>query len=439
MPGIAHTVVNNALTLGLSTLEWTKSKDGTYLKWAVEKVEGPAKYTLETRLCQTVLKVGDSCLTVADNTIESALNTSTFKNCEALVKTTYCNKLRPAVGFVANTTSCVTTPVGKVYLGTLTIADRQIDYFLPGDDSEKKVATPTIIGLAVKVSRRTGRRVYVAKEWTVTKVTQVSNGVLYTLKQAHPTNVKQNVTALCWMALVNADKLVDRYLPDPSDQSPQPSGPVSLTSKIVRRSAKRAGAAVRAAATAVRRSPAAFKSAARSAFNSVKAARSRAASAAAAIASYDYRGAASALVTYDYRGAAASRALAIVNAADQKLQSYRLTAALRSFVAQRFGGLVRSLLRLRTPAPSVPAPAPAAQLPAPPAPAQPATIKPATPAPEETPTAAPEETPAPVPSADQDASEQPQQEARQPVAPQAASNPRSGRHARSNGARVASE
>jgi hypothetical protein len=50
MPGIANAVVNNALTLGLSTLEWTKSKNGTYLKWAVEKVEGPAKYTLETRL-----------------------------------------------------------------------------------------------------------------------------------------------------------------------------------------------------------------------------------------------------------------------------------------------------------------------------------------------------------------------------------------------------
>ena len=358
MPGIAHSAVNSALSLGISTLEWTKSKDGSYLKWAVEKVEAPAKYTLESRLGQTVLKVSDSCLTLADNTIESALNTSTFKSCEALVKTTYSNKLRPVVtntaGVVVNTTSRVTTPVGKIYFAALAIADRQVDYFLPGDKNETQ-SKPTIIGLTRKVTRRTGRRIYVAKEWTVTKVTNVSNGVMFTVKQAHPVNVVKNVKALYWIVLVRADNLVDSWLPDSEDHSPQPQGPVSLASKIVRRSVKRTAAGVRAAATAIRKLPSTFKAVARSAVASAKAARSRTVAAVSALVSYDYRSAASSIVTYDYRSAASSRALAILSAADRTLQRYRLTAALRNFVEARFGFLVRSLLRARPAAERIPA------------------------------------------------------------------------------------
>ena len=363
MPGIAHAVVNNALNLGFTTLEWTKSKDGTYLKWAVEKVEGPAKSTLETRLCKTVLKVGDSCLTLADNTIESALNTSTYKTCEALVKTTYSNKLKPAVtntaGVVATTTNRVTTPVAKVYVRTLEIANRQVDYFLPGDVNEAK-SNLSIIGLATKVTGRTGRRIYFAKEWTVTKVKNVSNGVVYTVKQAHPVNVKNNVYSLCWMVLVRADNIVDSFLPDADDHSPQPKGPISLGSKIVRRSAKRTAAGIRAAATAVRTSPATFKAAARSALSTAKALPRRVADSA------------SAAIAYDYRGAASSRALSVVTAADSALQRYRLTAPIRDLVVVRFGGLVRRLLNLRSPV--TPAPPLPAQLPAPaPAEEEPAT------------------------------------------------------------------
>jgi hypothetical protein len=360
MPGIAHAVVNNALTLGLNTLEWTKSKDGTYMKWAVEKVEGPAKCTLETRLCKTVLKVGDSCLTLADNTIESALNTSTFKTCEALVKTTYSNKLKPAVtntaGVVVTTTNRVTTPVAKIYVGTLAIADRQVDYFLPGDRTETSI-TPTVVGLVRKVTRRTGRRIYVAKEWTVTKVGNVSNGVVFAVKQAHPVNVKKNVTALCWMALVRADQFVDCYLPDPSDTTPPPKGPISLGSKVVRRGAKRTAASARAAASAIRKSPTTFKAAARNAVTSARALHD----------SLHRRATASAraIVSYDYRAAASSRALSVVSAADRSLQRNRATAALRDFVVARLGGLVRRLLNMRTP---VAAPVPA-QLPPLPQPA----------------------------------------------------------------------
>jgi hypothetical protein len=380
MPGIAHNVVNNALSYGLDTLEWTKKKDGTLLKWAVEKVERPAKYTLETRLCQTALKVGDSCLTLADNTIESALNTSTYKSCEALVKSTS-NKLRPVC---ANTTSCVTTPIGKVYVGTLAIANRQVDYFLPGDNGANG-GSLTIVSLVKKVSRRTGRRVYVAKEWTVSKVSCVANGVVYTVKQAHPVNVKNNVLSLCQFALIRADQLVDRYLPDPEDHSPKPTGPITLTTKVVRRSVKRTVIIIRAAAMAVRNSPATFKAAARSAVGAARAAPARA------------RAAARAVVTYDYRGAAASRALATVSLADRALQRFRLTAALRDFVAARFGLLARLLVQARASA-SSPARSPVAAIAAPPQ-----TPSPPPPPPVEAPAAPAAEhaasSPAPAPAA----------------------------------------
>lgn len=128
-PGLAHEVVNQALALTGRSVEWGKSKPGMF-KSVIERVEGPVNATLSSGPARSVIKVGDRVLTTVDKSIESAMNTSTYKSGEAFVRNQYSNRIVPATNTVTTTvvttTSRVTTPVVNTYMGVLKFADKQV-------------------------------------------------------------------------------------------------------------------------------------------------------------------------------------------------------------------------------------------------------------------------------------------------------------------------
>mmetsp|Transcript_73159 Transcript_73159/g.195101 ORF Transcript_73159/g.195101 Transcript_73159/m.195101 type:complete len:425 (+) Transcript_73159:75-1349(+) len=352
MPGVAHSLVDGAVSYGISTLEWTKSKEGT-LRWVVEKVERPAKFTLETQVGKTAIKVGDSCLNIADRTIDSAINNKVYKSCEALVRNTYSNRVRPAV---VNTTTMVTTPISNAYMGVLTLMDRQVEFWLPASAEDTKTGQMSLVSIASKASKRTGRRIYIVKKWTITQVSAVSDSVVRSVKLLHPSNVHKQIREICWLALVNTDNFVDRYLPDAEDTEAA-KGPTTLVAKVVRRAVKKGKGAIVATAIAVKKSPETFKAAGKYAVSTIRAAPAR------------LRSTASAVISYDYRGAATARITSLATFADELLKRHKLTLAARNFAVNRLGSLVRRLLRLEverpiaTPLVTAPVPAPAARRP----------------------------------------------------------------------------
>ena len=117
---VAHDVVNYGLTAGKDALKYSKSQPGV-IKWTVEKVEGPVTSVLGSKIGQTAIKVSDRAITVADGTIDSAMNTGAYKSTSRIVKATYANRVQPviknrivpATKAVKRTVACTTTDPAK--------------------------------------------------------------------------------------------------------------------------------------------------------------------------------------------------------------------------------------------------------------------------------------------------------------------------------------
>ena len=340
MPGLAHQAFTTCLTYGVSTLENIKKKEGSTLKWAVDTIEVPARYTLDTRIAQTLIKAGDRCLHVADGGIETAMNSSTFKTCEAVVKNTYNQRLQPAIKntttCVSNTTHRVTHPIGLAYGNTMAIADRQVEWLLP--DPEVGVKARSLKEVTTKVVRRTGRRVKVVSNWTTAKAVAVKHTVCDTLDQARPSNIKKRVSSLLYRLILNADALVESYLPDTEDVKVTPKGPSEIVLKISRRSSKRAISGVRAVAAVIRNAPQKLNKSVRSYVNSGRTIKNQ-------------------IVSYDYIGRARSTSTALVHSTDELLLKYRVTSAICNFLQSRFETFLAPLIPRLFTDPATPPPA----------------------------------------------------------------------------------
>uniref|UniRef100_A0A7S4P3T6 Uncharacterized protein n=1 Tax=Guillardia theta TaxID=55529 RepID=A0A7S4P3T6_GUITH len=259
---LAHQLVDAAISRGKSTVDNLKSKPG-YLKWTVERVEQPVLYVADTNLAKAALKAGDHALTIADQTIDKAMNTHAYKSTHAFVKTTYSTKVQPVIekrivpatnavsSGIATTTSTIVNAPAKTYEATMTFADRQVDYFLPEKDQQlDKDLKKSPVGITLKVSRRTGRRVIAVKN-------RVHKAASWVVDTARPSNVKRQATKTYSNIFSALDGFVDKYLPD--DDKIVAKGPIVLTKKVMTRGKKRGLAAARSAMLAVKTSPQTFK------------------------------------------------------------------------------------------------------------------------------------------------------------------------------------
>lgn len=225
------------------------------------------------------MKAGDHALTIADQTIDKAMNTHAYKSTHAFVKTTYSTKVQPVIekrivpatnavsSGIATTTSTIVNAVSperlpcvsliwhpqpaKTYEATMTFADRQVDYFLPEKDQQlDKDLKKSPVGITLKVSRRTGRRVIAVKN-------RVHKAASWVVDTARPSNVKRQATKTYSNIFSALDGFVDKYLPD--DDKIVAKGPIVLTKKVMTRGKKRGLAAARSAMLAVKTSPQTFK------------------------------------------------------------------------------------------------------------------------------------------------------------------------------------
>ena len=250
---VAHDCVEYGLAVGKTALTSVKSKPGV-IKWAVEKVEGPAVSVLKSKLGQTTLKVADSVVTYADGAVDKALNTGVYKSTSRAVRTTYSDKLVPATvavkKTVSSTTSAVTTPIANAYTGALTYADKTVEYVLPVGDADDKKLPKSIVGISMKLKRRSVKKALATRK-------MVGASVAYYAEQAKPSNVKKNTVALYSKTLASADKLVDAYLPEKDGMVAK--SPVMLVKKTLKRGKTYTVATVKRVATAVKTAPGAFK------------------------------------------------------------------------------------------------------------------------------------------------------------------------------------
>eukprot|EP00960_Hanusia_phi_P052310 761375-Hanusia_phi.AAC.1 len=331
---LAHQLVDAAISRGKSTVDTIKSKPG-YLKWTVERVEQPVLYVADTNLAKAALKAGDHALTIADHTIDKAMNTHAYKSTHAFVKNTYSTKLQPLIdnrivpatnavssGIATTTTTIVTAPV-KTYEATMTFTDRQVEYFLPEqDDKLDKDLKKSPVGITLKLSRRTGRRVVAAKN-------RVHKAASWVVDSAKPSNVKRQAAKTYSNIFSALDGFVDKYLPD--DDKLVAKGPIVLTKKVLTRSKKRGLAAARAAVLAVKTSPQTFK---RFLSDTVKGAKLRIANTYIAtckrVSSF-HQARIQPIVER-----AQSRAIAVVKSTDSVLLKYPLTAKIRNVSVSQF-------------------------------------------------------------------------------------------------------
>jgi len=394
MPGAAHQVANSAISYGKTKVEETK-KAGGYTKWVVETVERPVNYTLDTRVGQSALKVGDYGLTIADRAVDAAM--PTVKAADAIVRprvtavtTTVSNTSKAVSTTVSKTTTAVVTPVANAYTGVVTVADNVVDRVLP-EPEEPKLAPVTAIGVGMKVGRRV--RVRVGRAATRTRkagsycVERTRSGVNYTVErtkatvsyaveQAKPSNIKKNVIGAYDFSLKSLDGFVDKYLPDEDGEVAK--GPVSLGKKVVKRTYRKSLAAVKYAATAVRNSPTTFKNAYKTIstkatkmiMDTTAAIKARA----KALANMKVR---VRVITYKdiepYLLQAQTRSLQTIKATDELLMRYRMTALLRNFAVNRYTLNVAPIVnRIAAPKAAAPAKEEAKAAPAPVSPVKPA-------------------------------------------------------------------
>lgn len=132
---MAHDLVDGAVAVGKDAIAHAKKRSGI-LKWTVGKIEGPATRVLNSKLGKIVLKIGDRAVTVADGTIDRAMNTGVYKTSSHTIKGTY--------------------------RWALELADASVEYVLPPDASDATSPTAvaanekakSLVGLSRKVSKR---------------------------------------------------------------------------------------------------------------------------------------------------------------------------------------------------------------------------------------------------------------------------------------------
>jgi len=265
MPGVATELVNSTLATGKSVLERAKGKDG-YVKWVVEKVEAPAIVVLDSGVGKAALNVGDRVVKFADNTVDTTMNNSVVKNGRKMVKDTYTNRVLPVTTAVSTkvstTTAAVTTPIAKVYTGSLEMCDRTVERFLPADEKKELPLTPMVIGR--KITRRSVNRARAARANAGKYYVSAKAKAAYAVEQAKPENIKKNSKIVYNKSIARTDKFIDRVLPE--DDNFIATGPVTLAKKVTQRGAKRANKAAQAAMRAVRSAPDTFKKSAKKAY-----------------------------------------------------------------------------------------------------------------------------------------------------------------------------
>mmetsp|Transcript_38160 Transcript_38160/g.74574 ORF Transcript_38160/g.74574 Transcript_38160/m.74574 type:complete len:440 (-) Transcript_38160:111-1430(-) len=356
---LAHDALSLALNYTEKTVDWTKSKPGL-VKSIVERVEKPVTATLGSRAAKTVLKVGDSVLTSVDAHLDNALNSRYYKGGEAFVKSTYSNRIVPATNTVTSTvtttTTRVTTPVLNVYSSALTFADRQVEYYIPDPEGSDRHAPLSLTSVTAKATRRAVKKAGAARTGVVMRVKRanrtVRNVVAMAFEQARPTNIKKNAKAAYTTALSETDKVIDRYLPGAKDDGLIVKGPVTLVTKLTKRTTKHTIATVKAAALAIRNSPTTFKRAVHGAVTAVRVQAARIANMGLTIR---YR-------AYDtltpYLNAATTRAVAVARATDGFLLRRPATASLRNFAVTRYNDMLAPIVSKYLPKLVAVAPAP---------------------------------------------------------------------------------
>jgi hypothetical protein len=132
---VAHDLVDIAVAVGKDAIAHAKKRPGI-INWTVGKVEGPATRVLDSKLGNIVLRIGDRAVTVADGTIDRAMNTGVYKTSSHTIKGTY--------------------------RWALELADASVEYVLPPDASDATSPTAvaanekakSLVGLSRKVSKR---------------------------------------------------------------------------------------------------------------------------------------------------------------------------------------------------------------------------------------------------------------------------------------------
>mmetsp|Transcript_33370 Transcript_33370/g.51895 ORF Transcript_33370/g.51895 Transcript_33370/m.51895 type:complete len:372 (+) Transcript_33370:52-1167(+) len=347
MPGVAHGLVSTAVNYGKETVEAAKSKPGV-VKWAVETVEKPTVYVLDSSVGKTAVKVGDRALDIADNTIDKAMNTGAYKNTEALVKTTYTNKVQPVIKnrvipaasavttTVSKTTTAVTTPVVNVYGTALSYADYAVDRVLVDKEDGVKESKVTVVGITRKISRRSVKKARAAKNRTIQMAKNTKANASWALTQAKPANLKKNVVAAYDFTLSKADNFVDHYMPDTDGLVAK--GPVTLTKKVAKRGYTYGIKAVKQTAVAIKNAPTTFK-------NSVKKVYETVSMKVKQIANMKIRVKFLAIEDFKpYMEAAQTRTMALVKGTDNLLLNYPLTTSVRNFAIRRYEVLLAPLI-----------------------------------------------------------------------------------------------
>jgi len=370
---VAHDVVDYGLQVGKDALSYSKSTTGV-LKWTVEKVEGPVCSVLDSKIGKTAIMAGDRAISVADGTIDKAMNTGAYKSTSRLVKTTYSSRILPATekvkstvasttekvkSTVASTTSAVTTPVANAYKGSLEYADATVEYMLPEADalvaSEDKKLPKSVVGLTRKITRRSVRKVAATRKMIVATAA-------YTLEQSKPASIKKNSVALYNKALIGTDSLVDTYLPDKDGL--EGKTPVMLVRKFAKRGKSHTITTIKKVATAVKNSPAMFKKAIVGVYKQmteqamkVKNFKLREAIKIKFVTLEDLKAKAMPLFA-----AMQTKGTSYVTAADKMVLNYKYTASLRnmgvSFYTSKLAHIVNPLLTRYLPAGKAASPAP---------------------------------------------------------------------------------
>ena len=363
---VAHDVFGYGLQVGKDALTYGKSKPGV-VKWTVEKVSGPVCSVLESKIGQTAIKAGDRVISVADGTIDKAMNTGAYKSTSRLVKTTYSSRVLPATekvkSTVASTTAAVkttystrvTTPMANAYNGSLAFADKTVEYMLPETDasfaSDDKKLPKSVVGLTCKITRRSVRKVAATRKMVVATAT-------YTLEQGRPSNIKKNSVVLYTKALTGADSLVDTYLPDKDGVEGKTT--VKLLRKFAKRGRMHTIATIKKCATAVKNSPATFKKSVVAVYNKLSEQAMKLKNLKIKIKFMTLKDlTAKATPMFE---AMQARGGVYVTAADKMLLKYKHTASLRnmgvSFYASKLAHIVNPLLTKYLPAAKAVAPTP---------------------------------------------------------------------------------
>jgi hypothetical protein len=347
MPGIAHGIVHQAVNYTVDTAEYAKSKPGV-VKFAVETVERPVVFVMGSSLGKTAVKVGDRALDIADNTIDKAMSTGAYKNTEALVKTTYTNKVQPVIKnrvvpaanavttTVSKTTTAVTTPVFKAYDTVLAIADATVDRVLADKDDAVKEKKVTVTGITKKISRRSVKKARAAKNRAVQMAKNTKANASWALTQAKPANLKKHAVAAYDFSLAKADNFVDYYMPDTDGLVAK--GPVTLTKKVAKRGYRYSIKAVKQAALAIKNSPTTFKNMAKKVYDTVSTKVKQIANMKIRVKFLSIED------VKPYMQAAQTKSMALVKATDNLLLKYPLTTSVRNFAIKRYEVLLAPLI-----------------------------------------------------------------------------------------------